>query len=359
MGNRLLMAGFGVKEKQWMMSMLPEAPQPPFAVDIVSTILQYEGKPAIADAYRDDMRCNDGIFPWAEYAAVFPCGPVTLAEKHSERFAATVDTVRAIACPGMGWSALGATLARLGLGDEARKFIDHWPMYWQFYANGWGHYGPLATMRGESMLPTRTAHLGISDTTLPEADRESQKVSQRLYPFRHMGMEAMSAWAVTVNESLLQSHDDTIRVAPAVTKTQNARFTLHAQNGFVVSAEVRAGQAKWIALTSTLGRRCRIAIPWKAAVLCLEGRTGATTLATVGAPKSSAKASDVAVHAYRSASGEFVLEFDTTADARYLLVADAAMLGRWTSTPTSPEANTAARVHWSGVTSLGLTKQFS
>lgn len=357
LGNHLLMAGFGVKEKQWMTSMLPEPPAPPFAADLVSAILQFEGKPALADPYRDDMRCNDGIFPWAEYSTVFPCGPVTLAHKNTDRFNTVVDTVRAIACPGMGWLPLGVTLARLGLADEARKCIDLWPMYWQFYTNGWGHYGPLAIMRSESILPTRTSHMGIRDTALPDDERENHPLSARLYPFRHMGMEAMSAWAVTVNESLLQSHDDTIRVAPAATKTQNARFTLHAQNGFVVSSQIESGQPLWIALKSTQGQICRISIPWKTATLFAGDKKLATLTAKDFTKKSSS--SDATIRTTRLPSGELLLEFATTADAHYTLVPDAAMLRRWKSSPSAPDANTTPLTHWSGATSLGSTRQFA
>lgn len=62
-----------------------------------------------------------------------------------------------------------------------------------------------------------------------------------MWPFRHMDMEAGAVIAAAINESLLQSHDGVLRIAPAKFTDGKARFTLHAIGGFVVSAEVENG----------------------------------------------------------------------------------------------------------------------
>ena len=91
-------------------------------------------------------------------------------------------------------------------------------------------------------------------------------------PFRHMGMESMSVLACAMNEALLQSHDGTIRVAPAVTDTQIARFTLHARGGFIVSSEITDGKPLWIAIESVLGNNCKLQIPWPTAYVFENGK---------------------------------------------------------------------------------------
>ncbi|NQT20528.1 MAG: hypothetical protein HQ592_12535, partial [Planctomycetes bacterium] len=211
--------------------------------------------------------------------------------------------------------------------------IDSWPMYWQFYSNGWGHYGSLAIAKAESTLPGRVSHLRVQDTSLPEDEREEQAFPFRMYPFRHMGMEAMSVFAGAVNESLLQSHDGIIRVAPAVTADQNARFTLHAQDGFVVSSELEKGKPRWIGIESKLGKTCRLANPWRKAIVYENGKKiGRLTGA--------------------------VVEFPTTAGKRYLLVPDARIMKAWKTTSARRARNDNAKTHSSGYASLGLPRMF-
>jgi hypothetical protein len=66
------------------------------------------------------------------------------------------------------------------------------------------------------------------------------------------------------NESLLQSHDGTIRVFPAMPSdvTFVGRFTLMAKGGYLVSAEKEGGEIKYAGLTSTRGGTAHLANPW-------------------------------------------------------------------------------------------------
>lgn len=329
----LLAAGFGIAEQRWLTSFLPEAPEGPASQQLFDMLARMEGKPGLPDAYRDDLRCNDGIFPWVEHAAVFPSGLVGLATQGTDLFRTAANTVKATACPGMGWSPLGISLARLGLGRETRKVIDSWPMYWQFYANGWGHYGPLAVMKAESALPGCISPRNVQDTSLPVEEREQRAHPLRMHPFRHMGMEAMSVFATAINESLLQSHEGVIRVAPAVTADQHARFTLHARGGFLVSSEIDGGQPLWICLESRQGHRCRVVNPWPRAVIFACGRQ-------IGS------------------QDERTVEFPTVAGERYLLVPEASALATWRTVSVDYPRNDGAKTHASGYATLGLPELF-
>jgi hypothetical protein len=102
-----------------------------------------------------------------------------------------------------------------------RKIMDNWPSRWQFYCNGFGHYGPRDIMKADAALRFRTTL--VKDVFLPEGQREKHPFPA--WPFRHMGMESMSVLACAMNESLLQSYDGIIRVAPAMTK--GAKCTIH------------------------------------------------------------------------------------------------------------------------------------
>jgi alpha-L-fucosidase 2 len=333
LSNRLLTAGYGVKEKRWLTSFLAETPAGPSAEAQFEMMGMNEGKPALPDPYRGDIRCNDGIFPWVENAAVFPYGLVGLGQRGTALYKAAVDTARLYACSGMGWYPLGITLARLGLGREAQRVIRDWPIYWQFYANGWGHYGPLAAMKAESTLPGRVSHNPVTDTSLPAEERARQAFPFRMYPFRHMGMEAMSVLAGAMNESLLQSHDGVIRVGPAVDEGQTARFTLHAEGGFVVSAEIENGQPRWIAIESRRGGTCRVANPWSGAVLHEGDRKIVRQTARI-------------------------VEFSAKAGGRYLLVPHTGFLRTWKTTSVRHARNEQAKIHPSGYATLGLPRMF-
>ena len=66
-----------------------------------------------------------------------------------------------------------------------------------------------------------------------------------------------------VNEMLLHSHDGKIRVFPAVDISDEAAFTLRAQQGFMVSSEKGAGEyPSHVLVYSAAGNTCRMVNPW-------------------------------------------------------------------------------------------------
>jgi hypothetical protein len=67
-----------------------------------------------------------------------------------------------------------------------------------------------------------------------------------------------------LNESLLQSYNDKIRVFPAVPSDSSfaGRFTLLAKNGFQVSSEREGGEIKYVGLKSLYGSSATVVNPW-------------------------------------------------------------------------------------------------
>jgi len=122
------------------------------------------------------------------------------------------------------WANDAIQAARLGLGDDAYKGLITMLQRYQSYPNG---------------MTNNTN--GV---------------------FEYLGVH-LSA----INESLLQSYDDTIRVFPAMPgnatdATFVGRFTLMAKGGFQVSAEKDAGDIKYVGIASTRGGAAHIANPW-------------------------------------------------------------------------------------------------
>jgi hypothetical protein len=220
-------------------------------------------------------------------------------------------------------------LARLGLAGEMRKIMDNWPSRWQFYCNGFGHYGPRDIMKADAALRFRTTL--VKDVFLPEGQREKHPFPA--WPFRHMGMESMSVLACAMNESLLQSYDGIIRVAPAMTKEQNARFTLHAVDGFVVSTEIKGGKPAWISVRSLLGKSCRIENLWPKSYLYKNGKK----------------------------SGYFeqrIIEFLTHKGDIFMIVPEEKMMGNWKTMPVEYRKNENPKTASCGKAGLGLPRMF-
>lgn len=76
--------------------------------------------------------------------------------------------------------------------------------------------------------------------------------------------EYLGVHMLVMNESLLQSYNDKIRVFPAL-PTDNSlvtRFTLLAQGGFLVSSEREGGDIKYVGIKSQLGGMATVINPW-------------------------------------------------------------------------------------------------
>ena len=264
--------------------------------------------------------------PDPELAPVFPGNVIGLGQRDSELFRAAVTQVRlhptadntdeskpssmegrADHC--MGWCPYPIVLARLGLADELGAELVNSVSTWQFYPQGFGHYGPYYVFKPEQEKRWLLNHPN-------DAGKRGVKFPSPTWPFRHFDIEAMPIVACAMNEMLLQSHDGTLRVCPAVPKTWPVRFSLAAQGGFLVSAEQADGGVKWIAVTSRLGNPCTVERPWQGAIACIDMNTGAAV-------------------AWNERGGD--LQFSTSAGHRYLLVRDAAEIRNWNTVPVVPE----------------------
>jgi hypothetical protein len=76
--------------------------------------------------------------------------------------------------------------------------------------------------------------------------------------------EYLGVHLLVMNESLLQSYNDKIRVFPALPADASliTRFTLLAQGGFLVSSEREGGDIKYVGIKSQNGGMARLVNPW-------------------------------------------------------------------------------------------------
>ncbi len=235
--DNITAAGWGIKENKWL------------------TVYN-----ASEDGKYFGLKLLDGIFPAVASSAVFPSNFVGLSQRQQnpDLFEAVRSTAT-LYSPGItGWDPVPIVLARLGLANELEKVLGVFPERWQIYCNGWGHWGLEGEINKDAEWFFRTNNVKDADSSAGD-----KKFPLPMWPFRHMSMESMSVLTAAMNESLLQSHDGIIRVAPAITNTRSCRFTLHAIGGFVVSTEVKSGVIQWIYIKSLLGNPCRLEVPWE------------------------------------------------------------------------------------------------
>ncbi|MBN2640677.1 MAG: hypothetical protein JXR78_03405 [Victivallales bacterium] len=259
-------AGFGVEEQRWLTSIVPAAPQKN-KFDKINDVIRWMETVTSDDCEQRETSCYHGIFPNVEYSTVFPSGLIGLGQYGKKEYNIAVNTAKAFSPDIMGWDPLPIVLARLGLSDELWKIITSWPDHWQYYCNGFGHYGPHNTMRRDAAARFRT--MKVRDF---EEKQEQPNMYIPAWPFRHMGMESMSILAAAMNEAMLQSYDGVIRIAPAADREKNARFTLHAQGGFVVSAEIAEDMVQWVCIEAERGGVCKLFNPWEEAFVYKENR---------------------------------------------------------------------------------------
>jgi hypothetical protein len=132
------------------------------------------------------------------------------------------------------WANDAIQAARLGLGDEANAGMKTMLQKYQNYPNG---------------MTNNTN--GV---------------------FEYLGVHLCA-----MNESLLQSYNDKIRVFPALPKDAGlvTRFTLAARGGFLVTSEREGGDIKYVGLKSQLGGMATVINPWGATAVVVRKVGGA------------------------------------------------------------------------------------
>lgn len=160
---------------------------------------------------------------------------------------------------------------------------------------------PDAVIGGLSALPAAAASFGKADAVEILIPRQMQAL-----PMEHSltykkgaamanrltsgeGPQGISAQhlgraADAVHQGLLQSNppepgeDPVIHILPAWPKSWDARFTLWARGGFIVSASVRGGTVGQLTLHSQVGARCRLRNPFpgRSLILTRDGKRAET-----------------------------------------------------------------------------------
>lgn len=296
----------------------------------------------IRKRYATGIDRNPAVFPDPEIVTVFPSGVIGLADSDSDLFRAAVtqlrlhpsadssDDGRGIKC--MGWCPYPIALARLGLSEELATELGKLVATWQFYPQGFGHYGPYTSFKRTQ--EARWNRNQVRDAAGSE-DNDS-RFSLPTWPFRHFDCEAMSIVCCAINELLLQSHDGTIRVFPAVPGAWDVRIDLMATGGFRVKAERKGGRTLFVSIESTLSGNCRVEHPWPGEDLAVLDLTSESP--------TSVRFNDDS------------LSFETSSGHRYLMVRNEGDLTEWEVSREDPQPRSTPRAL--GNAKLGTFRNF-
>jgi hypothetical protein len=126
---------------------------------------------------------------------------------------------------------------------------------WQFYPQGLSHYGPHSVFQ-------RDRHDYHRVNTVRDAGNLEKTFPFAAWPFRHFGTEAIFIVTTALNEMLLQSHEEVIRLCPALPDEMDAAFTLFARGGFKISTQKMKGRINWVWIESLQGNTLNLESPW-------------------------------------------------------------------------------------------------
>ena len=226
----------------------------------------------IRSSFLTDKRKPYYGMPDPEYAAVFPNPCVGLKDRESDLFKSMVNLMRLKNrfvitdneqvtynekedYAAMGWSLDAIVLARLGMAERLEERLNESIMAWQVYPNGLGHYGGYSLLK-ESFL--RFYYNKVKDCDAPE-----NKVAFPAWEFRHFDLEMLPVTAMAINEMLLQSFEDRIRLFPACKDNFSGSFKLYAANGALVYSQMTDGTVDYIYLEIKRGGKINIVKPWE------------------------------------------------------------------------------------------------
>jgi alpha-L-fucosidase 2 len=151
-------------------------------------------------------------------------------------------------------------IIRASLADLQKKGTD----WWCGYSYSW--LGSLAARAGDGEAAAKALEIFarafcLRNSFHANGDQTRQGFSK--FTYRPFTLEGNFAMAAGLQEMLLQSHDGTVRVFPAVPESwKNAGFrTLRAEGAFLISAERRDGKTARVEIESEKGGLLKLVSP--------------------------------------------------------------------------------------------------
>ncbi|MFC1739633.1 glycoside hydrolase N-terminal domain-containing protein [Planctomycetota bacterium] len=193
-----------------------------------------------------------GLYECAALTPVFPTGLVNLDKKETREFQAAHNFLNYNDDEGVGHNYQMVCAARLGMADLMEEKLRYWADTYQVLPQGFFCY----------YNRDHPQFYNITATNRAKVVGKEEYVEVPAIPFCHMALEAGSIFETALNDMLLGGYTEKIRVFPATPKHWDARFTLHAMGGFVVTSEKQGDNVIYLAVESKLGNDCCVINPW-------------------------------------------------------------------------------------------------
>lgn len=203
-----------------------------------------------AEEYYTEKRYSPWI--WGNGGAVaFPSGLIGIDDKDTRLGKAVINLLKHSDEANAHYP-YPEIAARMGQGDAALDYILNGIKTHQMY--------PQGLMHNVTGYPDNIYDLASKHDLLNHA------YVIRSHDFFQCGMEPISNYCTAINEMMLQSNEDKIRVFPAIPSvwdTTKLAFTLLARGAFIVSAERNEqAQVTMVGIKSLKGNLCRLQNPW-------------------------------------------------------------------------------------------------
>jgi hypothetical protein len=173
---------------------------------------------------------------------------------------------------GMDWYE-GNTLGIQHVWPVGTIGLDSDPKLLQIARNTVEALGRWDDNNGFATFYTAAVRVGYDPETILKHLR--QQCDRHAFPSLYIcygggGIESCGGILTSVNEMLLQSHENVVRVFPVWPKGQDARFDqLRAVGAFLVSSEYRDREVRHVVIQSEKGRDCTVQNPWPGKTVAL------------------------------------------------------------------------------------------
>ncbi|GLX99172.1 hypothetical protein [Herbidospora sp. NBRC 101105] len=184
----------------------------------------------------------------------------------------------------------------------------------------------------------QAARLGLGDQTFQGMKTMAQRYQN--YPNSFTSntngvFEYHGVHMAAMNESLMQSYNDKIRVFPAAPSSSSfiGKFSLLAKDGFIVSSEREGNETKYVGIKSLYGKQATVVNPWGTQQVRVR------------------RTSDNAIITTSSAAE---ISFATAANTTYVVERTAKLLSAYSYTQLTGTANQAAKSLSGTASTLGI-----
>lgn len=203
---------------------------------------------------KSDVPAGKVLFPYIEFAPLYPSGDLGLKDKGTDKFDAMKNQLYITSSPldgGMQWRMTTVFMARMGMGEDLYKTAREMMDTFQSYPNGFN---------AEQEEPACKPPFQSPQWYRPHNPETGKRYKLCPDDFTHFSFETVPIVSKAINESLLQSHEGIIRICPAIPSDDSVSFSLYAEGGFKVNAEVTP-DSYVITLENLCGNGCYVTVP--------------------------------------------------------------------------------------------------